>query len=95
MDQGKRKLMLMHKALHPWDDDDRLYVSRKELGRGLVSSEYSVVASIKQLVVYTEKHEEGMITAIINDTNITIDKNDKNKETKIGEKNNSMVALND
>ena len=24
----------MHKALHPWDEVDRLYVSRKEGGRG-------------------------------------------------------------
>ena len=30
-----RKLMTMHKALHPRDDVDRLYVSRKERGKGL------------------------------------------------------------
>ena len=30
MDQRTRKLMTMHKALHPRDDVDRLYVSRKE-----------------------------------------------------------------
>ena len=30
MDQRIRKLMTMHKALHPRDDIDRLYVSRKE-----------------------------------------------------------------
>ena len=29
MDQRTRKLMTMHKSLHPWDDVDRLYVSRK------------------------------------------------------------------
>ena len=33
MDQRTRKLMTMHKALHPRDDVDRLYVSRKEGGR--------------------------------------------------------------
>ena len=32
----------MHKALHPRDDVDRLYVSRKEGGRGLASIEDSV-----------------------------------------------------
>ena len=37
MDQRIRKLMIMHKALHPRDDIDRLYVSIKEGGRGLVS----------------------------------------------------------
>ena len=30
MDQRTRKLMTMHKALHPRDDVDRIYVSRKE-----------------------------------------------------------------
>ena len=36
MDQRTRKL---HKALHPRDDIDRLYVSRREGGRGLASIE--------------------------------------------------------
>ena len=39
MDQRTRKLMTMHKALHPRDDVDRLYVSRKEGGRGFASIE--------------------------------------------------------
>ena len=33
MDQRTRKLMTMHKALHPRDDVDRLYVSRKRRKR--------------------------------------------------------------
>ena len=37
MDQRTRKLMTIHKALHPRDDVDRLYVSRKEGGRGFAS----------------------------------------------------------
>ena len=32
MDQRTRKLMTVHKALHPKDDVNRLYVSRKEGG---------------------------------------------------------------
>ena len=47
MDQRTRKLMTMHKALHPRDDVDRLYVSRKEGGRGFASIEDSVDASIQ------------------------------------------------
>ena len=65
--------MTMHKALHPRDNVDRLYVSRKEGGRGLASIEDSVDASIKRLEDYIEKHERGLITAIRNDTNNTID----------------------
>ena len=34
--------MTMHKTIHPRDDVDRLYVSRKEGRRGLVSIEDSV-----------------------------------------------------
>ena len=73
MDQRTRKLMTMHKALHPRDDVDRLYVSRKEGGRGLASIEDSVDASIHRLEDYKEKHERGLITTIRNDTDNTID----------------------
>ena len=41
--------MTMPKALHPRDDVDRLYVSRKEGGRGLPVNEDSVDTSIPQL----------------------------------------------
>ncbi len=57
MDQRTRKLMTMHKALHPRDDIDRLYESRKEGGRGLSSIEDSVDASIQRLEDYIGKHE--------------------------------------
>ena len=49
--------MTMHKALHPRDNVDRLYVSRKEEGRGLGSIEDSVDASIQQLKDYVQKHD--------------------------------------
>ena len=60
--------MNIHKALHPRDDGDRLYVPRKEGGRGLASIEDSVDISIQRL----EKHERGLITAIRNNTDNTI-----------------------
>ena len=63
----------MHKALHPRDDVDRLYVSRKEGGRGLASIEDTVDASIQRLEDYIEKHKRGLITTIRNDTDNTID----------------------
>ena len=73
MDQRTRKLMTMYKALHPIEDVDRLYVSRKEGGRGLASIEDTVDASIQRLEDYIEKHEWGLITSIRNDTDNTID----------------------
>ena len=59
--------MVMHKALHPRDDVDRLYVPRTEGGRGLTSTEDSVDTVI-WLKDFIEKHEEGVITATRNDT---------------------------
>ena len=41
------KLMTMHKALHPRDDVDRLYVSRKKGGRGLASIETALTHRYK------------------------------------------------
>ena len=63
----------MHKALHSRDNMDRLYVSRKEGGRGLSNIEHSVDASIQRLEDYIEKHGERLMTAIRNDTGNTID----------------------
>ena len=73
MDQRTRKLMTMHKALQPRDDVDRLYVSRKEGGRGLAGIEESVDVSIQRLEDYIEKLKQGLITAIRNDTDNAID----------------------
>ena len=60
--------MTKHKALHPRDDVDRLYVSRKEGGIELASIEDSVDASIQQLKEYIQKHEGGLIAATRNET---------------------------
>ena len=64
--------MTIHKALHPRDLADRLSVSRKEGARGLASIEESVNASIR-LEEDIEKHGGGLITAIRNHTDNTID----------------------
>ena len=63
-----------NQALNPRDDIDRLYVSRKEGGRGLANIEDCVDASIQRLEDYIENHEVGLITAIKNDTDNMIDK---------------------
>ena len=72
MDQRTRKLMTMHKALYPRDNVDRLYVSRKQRGRGLASIEDTVDASIQRLEDFIEKHERGLITTTRVDTDNTI-----------------------
>ena len=61
MDQRTRKLMTMHKALHARDDVDRLYVSRKEGGRGLAFIEDSVDTSIQRLEDYIQNTMEDSL----------------------------------
>ena len=63
MYQSTRKLITIHKALHPRDGVDRLYVSRKEGGIELASTEDSVDALIQRLEDNIEKHKGRLITA--------------------------------
>ena len=59
----------MHKALHPRDNIDRLYVLRKEERKGLASMEDSVDTSIQQLEDYIQKRGRRLITTTRNNTN--------------------------
>ena len=85
----------MHKALHPREDVERLYVSRKEGGRRLGSIEDSVDASIQRLKDYIEKHERGLITAIRNDTDNAIDDRMTITRKQKWKKPNSIAPWND
>ena len=92
MDQRIRKLMTMHKALHPRDDVDRLYVSRTEGGIGLASIEDSFDTSKQRLEGYTEK-SEGLITATRNvNDNMKTNRVTITRKQKLDE-NNSMSVL--
>ena len=89
MDQRTRKLITKHKVLHPRDNVDRLYVSRKERGRGLASVDDSFDESIQRLDDYRGKHEGGLITAIRNETGnmmdnrMTINRKQKGEEKQL------------
>ena len=67
----KQQLMTRHKALHPRDDVDTLYVSRKKGGRGLTSIEDSVDESIQRLEDDKEYREGRLITVTRNSTDNT------------------------
>ena len=60
--------MTMHKALHPRDDVNRLYMSRKEGRRGFANIRDSVDASIQRLEDYIQKCGGSFITATRNST---------------------------
>ena len=71
IDQRIRKLMTIHKALHPRDHVDRQYVSRREGGRGFANIEESVNTNIQRLEDHKEKRGGRLITATRNNTNDT------------------------
>ena len=77
MYQKTRKLMTMHKMLHPRDDVDRLHVSRKRRKR-ISCIEDSVDPSIKRLDSYIQKRRGRLITVTRNNA-----ENSKKNRTKI------------
>ena len=56
-------MMMMYKMLHPRDDEDKLYVTRKRRGKVLTSIEDCVDAAIQRLEEYAQKSNERLITA--------------------------------
>ena len=94
MDQKTRKLMTIHKALHPRDDVDRLYVSRRDEGRGFAIIEDSVDTSIQRLKNYIQNNGGKLITANWNNTDTRTSGTTITRKQKWG-KNNSMDILND
>ena len=58
-----RKLMTMHWALNPKSDIARIYLSRKEGGRGLISVEDTVKFAILELERYVLTCKEGLLIA--------------------------------
>ena len=58
-----RKLFTMCGIIHPKSDVDRLYTSRKEEGRDLISMEDCVELAIRGLEVYIHGSEERLIQA--------------------------------
>ena len=73
MDQRTRKLITMHKALHPRDDVDKLWALRKEGGKGLASIKDSIDASIRRLEDYIVKTQRRTDYSHQNDTEDTMD----------------------
>ena len=58
IDRKTRKLFTFYGALHRKSDVDRLYIPRKEGGRGLISIEDCVELAIRGLKVYVHGSEE-------------------------------------
>ena len=63
IDRKSRMLFTIYGALHPKSDVGRLYIPRKEGGRGLISIEDCVQLAIRGLEVYVHGSEERFIQA--------------------------------
>ena len=68
--------MTMHKALHPRDDIDRLYVTRKEGGRAIIINEDCVDALIR-LEKYIKNSNERLVTAASNSNGYLMEQTEK------------------
>ena len=63
IDRKTRKLFTIYGVLHPKSDVDRLYIPRKEGGRGLITIEDCVELPIRGLEVYVHGSEKRLIQA--------------------------------
>ena len=57
-------MFTIYGALHSKSDVDRLYIPRKEGGRGLISIEDCVELTIRGLEVYVHGSDERLIQAV-------------------------------
>ena len=55
---------MMYGGLHPKSDVDRLYVKRKEEGRGLITAERCIREEKNSLGVYVANSEENLIRGV-------------------------------
>ena len=94
MDQRTRKLMAMNKALHPKNDVNRLYVSRRE-GREYLPALKTALTLRYNASDYIQKRGGRLITATRNNTDDTGSAERKLSENKSGKKNNSVDVLSD
>jgi len=64
LDRKTRKLLTIHRQHHPKADIDRLYVTRKQGGRGLMQLETAHEAEITKLVEYVDRKEGPPIQVV-------------------------------
>ena len=82
LDRDTRKLLTMHKALHPKSDVDRLYLPRNEGGRGLQSAQDTIELAILGLDNYVRNSHEKLMTAAREDSNEDLETEQEFKQRK-------------
>ena len=64
LDRKTRKLLTIHGHLRPKADVDRLYVPRKQGGRGLMQLEAAHAVEITKLFEYVDRKEDPLIQVV-------------------------------
>ena len=64
LDQKTRKLLTIHGQHHPKADVDRLYVPKKQGGRGLMQLEAAHAVEITKLAEYVDRKEDSLIQVV-------------------------------
>ena len=64
IDSKTRKLMTMNGSLHPKGNVGRLYLARKEGGKGLISCEGCVNVEVQNLDKYLSESKEWMLKPV-------------------------------
>jgi hypothetical protein len=59
-----RKMLTIHGQHHPKADTDRLYVPRKEGGRGLMQIEGACRAEVTRLMEYVRRKDDPLIEIV-------------------------------
>ena len=63
IDRQTRKLLNMHRGLHPRSSVDRLYIPRAQVGRGLLSVKDCVELERSNLFDYAANNSERLLKA--------------------------------
>ena len=100
-DRMKRKIMTMNRALHPRDSVCRLFLPRKEGGRGLIGVEVCIDLAVLSLRKYVGQNEDRLIVAARGNDMAERDDEKEFKKRKVkkgkwnGEKSHSMNYIYD
>ena len=82
IDRKTRKVMTMNKELNLRSDVDRLYVSRIEVGRGLIGCKMCVKAEKNSLGWNVKQHIEPLIVAVRISNTVPIENSTQPKKFK-------------
>ena len=70
LDRHTRRMMSAYHAIHPKSNVQRIYIKRKEGGRGLTSIEECIASELRSLHHYIVNSEETLLTAVAKEEGI-------------------------